>query len=553
MLLAVGVSPARADVITFNDGKVYKGLIAEEAPGGDSETISFITDTGKLRIPKTRIQQVKNESKAQGYIHIGNAFVAKQSFGEAIKAYQQALDLEPANQAAQQGINNAQSKIGEEQQLNRKEAVDKIEALGVQARQLIGKGDFTGAEKLLKDANQLVPSAEQRTRLAKLISNLYLAWAEERQDKLDAIGAEEKLRLSLAADPNNEQVIDKMLKLWEKDPQKRKQTVNIYETILERHPEDKELRKKLGDLYYEMGQTEDAAHHYLELYRLSDEFKGTELETRLAELLDKLQLQCARQKEWDKAIHYLQILAAINPTQVSPIDTIFYQYNKHLQALKPDDIDGKMQLALYAEQNSLDEEALNLYHQLLKNDRTQKLAQEGIDRYALKALTYALRQFQDGLYGQAGALAEQVRTDFPNSTAVQEKAAELVGKANAEEVKDRRQKRELAQNAVKHGDDYYSQAQFYFNNIFSTERRDLPQLGSSRDMAKTYFQYAIHSYQEALQLDPSLQNDPTSPIPVRLKECSSLLQRLNQGAPSMPRDFGAPIAMRTVNIPTNTN
>jgi len=549
MLLALGVGPARADVITFNDGKVYQGLIVGEPSGGDSETISFLTDSGKLRIPKTRIRQIKNESKAQGYIHIGNAFVAKQGYGDAIKAFQQALDLEPANAAAQQGINDAQAKIDQAQRLNRKEAVDKIETLGAQARQLIGKGDFTGAEKLLKNANLLVPSAEQRARLAKLIGNLYYAWAEERQDKLDAIGAEEKLRLALAADPSNELVIDKMLKLWEKDPQKRKQTVSIYETILERHPEDKILRKKLGDLYYAIGQTEDAVHHYLELYRASDEYKGTELEDRLAEMIDKLQLQCARQKQWDKAIHYLQILAAIKPTQVSPIDAVFYQYSKHLQDLKPDDLDGKMQLALYAEQNSLDEEALKLYRQMLKSDRSRKPAQEGIDRYAVKALTYAQHQYQDGLYGQAGALAEQVRTDFPNSADVAEKAAELIGKANAEEVKDRRQRRELAQTALKHGDDYYSQAQFYFNNIFSTQMRDLPQLGSSRDMAKQYFQYAIHAYQEALLLDPSLKNDPTSPINVRLTECASLLQRLTQGAPSMARDFGSPMAPRSVNVP----
>jgi tetratricopeptide (TPR) repeat protein len=529
---------AQADIVTYKNGKVIKGII--EAQPGETDTVTLITDTGKIRIPRIRISAIQQESKSQGYLNIGAQYAAKGDLSGAIRAFQQAVDSDPANQNAKKLLDEAQAKLVEQQRTSRSDALNQIDKLGAQAKDLIKKGEFKQAENILKDADRLVPNAEQRAKLAGLISNMYLAWAEEREDKLDHTGSEQKLNLALAADPNNEKVVEKMLTLWEEDPAKRSQTVNIYETILERHPEDRILRKKLGDLYYKMNRIEDATHHYLELYKESKEYREGEVETRLIECLNKLHLQYARQKDFDKAIYYFQLLAALDQS-VDPTEVISYQYAKREKDLNPKDLKGRLALAQFAEQNGLTQNALEQYRILFKIPQSKAVALAALTRFAQKNMTTARQQFQTGNYLMAAAMADQTRSEFPEIVKVQEEAADLIGRAAAEQAKDRRQKRELAKDVLKRGDEFYQQGQVHLNNLFSTERTNNPRLMSDRDMAKNYFTLAIKAYQEALQLDPSLGTDAESLVNVNLAQARTMLDRLNRRAPSMPENFGRPI------------
>lgn len=534
-LFALDLGAPRADIVTYYNGKVLKGIVEESAQ--DPDNISFTGDMGKIRIPRSRIKDIQRESKAQGFINLGQSSVAKQDFTTALRFFQQALDLEPANPKAKQLIDEIQGRIVEQQRLSRADAVSQIDKLAAQARDLARQGQFKKAEEQLKEADKLVPNPEQAQKLATVISDLYLAWAEEREDKLDKGGAEQKLNLALAANPNNEKVIEKMLLLWEDNPQKREQVTKVYETILERHPQNRDLRKKLGDLYYEMGRSEDSEHHYMILYKDNDQYKGTELESRLVELLDKLHLQYARQKDFDKAIYYYKVLSTIS-SEVDPTAIIFYQYAKRANQVRPDDLKGRLDLAQFAEQNGLDQEALKTYRDLLAFDGAKEPAQAGIQRYAQKALATAQFQLQSGNYTLAMSLAEQVRTDYPNVESIQEKLSELIARARAEQEKDRRQRRELAKDVLQRADEFYQTGWTHFNNIFNVERRNMPGLVSDRAMAKQYFNYAVDAYQEALRIDPSLGTESESLINVRLNECRNMLARLNQRPPALPENYG---------------
>jgi tetratricopeptide (TPR) repeat protein len=318
-----------------------------------------------------------------------------------------------------------------------------------------------------------------------------------------------------------------LLKLWEGNPDKREQAAHIYETILERHPDNTELRKKLGDLYRQMGDTEDMVRHYLELYKASDDWKGTSLEKALVEGLDKLHRQYARQKDYDKAIKTYNVLASIDPT-TDPTAVIYYQYLKQASDLKPGDTAGRLALAQYAEKYGLDQEALDRYKQLLSEPATHDAALAGYTRYAQKALAMAQLQFDARNYSLSRTLADQVRKDFPQSTDVSEKAAEIIGKAQVEMANERRQNAEQAKDLVKAGDEYYAQADSHFQALFSNQRSTNPLLMNDREEAKRYYTLAIQCYSQALAVDSSLARNPGSLVVVRLGECKTRLASLNQ-------------------------
>lgn len=545
-LLALASVPAQADIITYTDGRTVKGIVEDRA---DSPTVSVITASSRLVIPRTRIREIKHESRSQGYVHIGTEHAARGNLGEAIKAYEAALKEDPANAEAQRLLDEAQGRLADQQRATRSDALSQIDKLALEAQDAIKAGDFKRAEAAYKEANRLVPSPEQAEKLRLAISDMYLKWAEEREDKLDNTGAEEKLNLALAANPNNEDVVQKMLRLWEDDPTKRAQTVNIYETILERHPEDRNMRRKLGDMYFEMNRWEDAATHFLQLYKTSAEYKGTELETKLVECLNRLHLQYAEKKEYDKAIYYFRLLAAIDPS-IDPTGEVVYQYAKRERELPANDVKGRLELARFAQQNGMDQEALEQYRKLIKFPAAKAEAQKAIDAYAQRALLAAKAQFQQGNFTLAATLAGQIRTDYPEAQTIQEQAADLMGRASAEQAKDRRQRREFAKDLVRRGDEFYQQGWFHLNNLFSTERQNIPRLVSDRQMAKMYFQYAINAYQEAIQADPSLGTDSQSLVNVNLRQARAMLLRLNQRAPTLPENFGRPINTPQSSIPS---
>jgi tetratricopeptide (TPR) repeat protein len=520
---------AQADIITYHNGKELKGIsmtLIEEP-----DVIIFSNATlSMMRIPKGRVAKIEQEPETKGWTHIGMQHMESKNFREAMKAFKQASDLDPNNNEAQRQLKLTQSLISKQEQTNRAQSVDEINLLITRSQELITAQKFEEASKLLRDADRLVPNEEQLQRLPILISDMYYKWAEERLDKYDRLGGEEKLKLALAANPENDQVIEKILSLWKNDadPEKKLQVANVYETMLDRHGEDNALRKELADLYYDLKKFEDAARHYLHLFSSSDQFQGTQLEERLFGILDRLHLQYARLKDYDKAIDYFNMLARINP-QFDPTEVVYYQYLKQSNMLTAEDKEGQLQLALFSEKNRLDEEALRIYRSLLANKTTQAQARAGINRFAKAKLGQAVNVYERGDYALSITLTNQIIKEFPQSQVI-DAAANLAGKAQVEANKQRLYRQELAEDRVRLGNEYYRVAESHFEDLFSTVRKALPRLLSSRTEAKNFYRYAIVAYLEAIRIDPSLATDSNSIVNVRLSDSHTKLRRLNQRA-----------------------
>ncbi|MCL5271552.1 MAG: tetratricopeptide repeat protein [bacterium] len=521
--------PARADVVTYPDGKVLKG-IATDIPD-DPNSIMLETDLGKIRINKSRVRIVK-EAPADGYIEIGQAFRARQKMPEALQAFQKALNIDPANANARKLLDDTQAEVSQQQQMTRQKAVVQIDDLTTQARKLTSQGRFEDAIDLVKQADALVPDPEQKPKLRALLSDIYLGWARERLDKLDKVGAEKQLNLAIAANPDNDEAVSKLLDLWEGDPTKNEQAAAVYETILERHPNDDGMRKKLADIYYSLGRFEDASHHYLILYDKSDKFRGGQLEANLIDCLDRLHRQFARQKDYADAIKYFTILAKIDK-DTDATEVLYYQFMQMAGNVDPNDLKGQLNLGQWAEKNGIDQEALRIYRRLVDYKETQDAATAGLMRYAQRTLTDAQTALKIGNYSLAQTLANQLKTDYPKLEKIQESAADIIGQASLKLTEDRRARRERARQLETRANDYYQQAYYNFSNIFSTERENMPILVSSRQEAKKYFGLAIQCYQEVLRIDPTIASDPNSTVNVRLHDSIERLNRLN--APLPPR------------------
>src|SRR5687767_10865436 len=91
----------QADVVTLKDGGIVRGIIQKTAASATAVTIA--TEKGQISIPRTRIANVQEESPAQGRVQLGDAYRAARKYSEAMREYQAALNLDPANTAARQG------------------------------------------------------------------------------------------------------------------------------------------------------------------------------------------------------------------------------------------------------------------------------------------------------------------------------------------------------------------------------------------------------------------------------------------------------------------
>lgn len=524
-------SAASADVLVLNNGKSMKGIV-EEQPS-DPNSVTFIGALGKQKIPKDRIKSIDKEPPAQGYIHIGDEYMRLEKPNEALQAFNQALQADPNSEAAKQKRAAAQEAIDRIQMNRRQDDIQEIEAIKGQVLDLIRQKQFERAEETLKKASDLKPTEAQKKELQQLVGDVYFAWAQERLDKLDRGGAEEKLNLALAATPNNDQVIQALLQLWENQPDKKDQLLRIYETVLARKPDDNAMRLKVADLQYESGNVEEAAVNYLKLYNSSDRFQGTALETRLREALDRLHMQYAQKQDFDQAMLYFNMLAKIDPNVDHSI-LRYYEYMKRASAVKGDDVEGRLGLARYAEQNLLHDVAIQNYRRVLELDPENEVARAAINRYALDIITEAKQAYAKQDYYLAKTLALTAKEDFPESKEAVLTADQIIGQSNNEIIRDQRQKRDLAREYVQRGDTCYQQALVFYRDIFNQEvSGSTALLSTPKADAIRHFKCAIAAYETAIKIDPSVGNDPSALITYNLQQSRAYLARLTQPPPQL--------------------
>lgn len=520
---------SRADVITLTNGKTMKGIVRD---ADSPNELVFIGVHGKLTMRRSRIREIKTESPGMGYVHIGDAFKARGELTDALASYRSGLGVEPDLALARERIKTVEAAIDERQSNRRRDQIQSIEAVMSQIQTAIAEGSFEQAESMIEQADELVPTPSQSEALRGLVGELYLRWAEFYLDRLNKPGAEEKLNLALAADADNEQVIAYLLRLWEDQPGKKERILQIYETVLDRKPEDMVLRRKVADLHYELGHLEDSVSLYLKIYETSDRFKSTMLEARILEVLGRLHRQFAMNQDFEQAIAFYQMRESMGGAD-NPQLLALYEYLNHARSIDGAGVEGRLEMAAFAEARRLDERALRDYRRALELVPDNEAALDALNRYALDLIGQAQYQYEHADYYLAKTLAERARSDFPESREAALRSAEIIARAQTEIVRDKREKRELSREYIKRGDEFFSRGEQFYRRITDTQQIVSSPVASDKSEAIRNFQYAIDAYETAQQLDPSLASEAGSLVEVQIRESRRRLRQLKAPAPQV--------------------
>lgn len=531
--IVLGGTSAWADIITLTNGKVLKGVAKFSAE--DPSVVIFIGPDGRMNLPRNRVANIEEENEAMGWIHIGLVHRSRKQFPLALQDFQKALELGTDDALATQYLNETQQMIGQENKLNREQTVARIDEMADEVRKAIDMQNFAKAEEILGQVDGLVPDEDQKTMLRQLVSKLYLAWAQERADKFDPIGQEEMLNKALAADPENVEILDKMLEIWENDDTKMDQVANVYEMMLEQNPQDRVLRAKLATIYDQLRMPEDVVRHDLILYKEEQmEDSGAVAEDRLIKNVNTLHRRYAGEGDFEKAIYYAKLEQSINP-DVDPLDLHNYEFMQFKRGLDLKQPGDQLKLAVYAEEHGMFNEALESYRFVLTKDEENPEALAAIYRFANRDLKEAQLMFRSGQWSLAMALAEQVKRQYPEATEVSMEAMKIIGSASIEIEKDRRARKEQAREILDQANIFYETAERHFNSLFDEERSEIPSLSNPRNEARRYYQLALEAYEQVIDIDSSYESS-SSIVTVRIAECKKRLRSLNRSAqPSRTR------------------
>ncbi len=520
---------SRADIIVLTNGKTMKGIVRD---ADSPNELVFIGVHGRLTMRRSRVKEIKKESPGMGYVHIGDEFMARSEFTDALASYRSGLDAEPDLALARERIKAVEEAIDERESNRRRDQIQSIEDVMSQVQAAITEGSFETAESMIEQADELVPTPSQSESLRGLVGDLYLRWAEFHLDRLNKPAAEEKLNLALAADANNEQVITYLLQLWEDQPGKKERILQIYETVLERKPEDMVLRRKVADLHYELGHLEESVSIYLKIYESSDRFRSTTLEARIVEVLGRLHRQFAMNQDFEQAIAFYRMHESMGGEE-NPQLLALYEYLNHARSVDGAGLEGRLELAAFAEERRLDERALRDYRRALELVPDNQAALDALNRYALDLIGQAQNQYEHADYYLAKTLAERARREFPESREAALRSAEIVSLSQTEIVRDKREKRELSREYIKRGDEFFSRGEQFYRRITDTQQIVSSPVASDKSEAIRNFQYAIDAYETAKQLDPSLASEAGSLVDVQITESRRRLRQLQAPAPQV--------------------
>jgi tetratricopeptide (TPR) repeat protein len=199
------------------------------------------------------------------------------------------------------------------------------------------------------------------------------------------------------------------------------------------------------------------------------------------------------------------------------------------------DPNSRVELAKFAEDWGLISTAKQEYANILAIAPTNQAALEGMKRYAQNDLNDARGFFDLAQYGLAMQKASEVLKEYSLYPDIVKEAQALVAKAQVEEQKVQKDKKQQAVALALRGDDYYNQGMSYFSSYVSTNIRESARVFSARDEAAKYFRQAITAWQYAIQLDPSLGEQTSYNLRFKIADANQkYVVMANRNPPRLP-------------------
>ena len=526
-VLLLIIRSAVADVIVLNSGERRTGLVIESP--SDPDNVVFESSVGEMKIARNRIARIEKEALDASYMHISRDYFGRQNFAKAKEYADKAIGANPANEGALQLIDDINKTIADRAQNEIKEQVRQVDANIEKLGELIKEQKLTDAQKLLELIERKELSTAQSETLHFLKVRLLYQQGMQAIDRLNPKGATEYFESALKLDPNNQEVFNQLLALWQNDPNMANKVISIYEERLKNNPGNIELSYTIADLYYKQRNL-DKALPYLVNIKQNAKTADSILDSRLREALTSAHENAAATGQFEKAAEVYNTLLKLYPNE-DPTILYFYQYSAQLATLSPDDITSHIALGDFCRERGLDNEALERYTFALEKDPKNQKALEGVKFYAQKDLAEInsafTRKDYDTVIYKAGILAR----NFPNLSDVISQGNELKERAENELRRETRETKARALALARRGDEFYATAESHANALKSTERKTTFFVMNDKEEAKKFYRRAIDTWEAALSIDSSLGSRETEDLNTKIGDARARLFALSRVIP----------------------
>ncbi len=517
---------AVADVLIFTTGERKEGLIkSDKTP----DSIVFISAGGEMRIPRSRIAKIIKEPHDVSYVKIGKGYLARQDYAAARRYFEKALELNPGNEDAHKSIDAIEDHLRQEAAHRIRERSEEINLSIKKIGELMEEKKFEEASGLLDKTERANPSPAQAASLKNLKARLHYLWGLNSLDHLNPRGAATHFEKSLAIQPHNQEVFEKLVAIWEKDPNMTENVIAIYKQQYRVNPHNLEIARRLADLYFRTRNYAEAIPYLTKIHEKSTT-PDPLIEHRLRNSLAQLYTTAATGKDFVTAALYYRQLLKTFPNQ-DPTPLYYYEYAGMLKELKPDDYAGHVKLGNFCKEHHLNEEAKKEFLYVLDHNPRNVGALKGLTEYARNDLAEAELAFRKKDYDATVYLVGQIANDYIKLPGILTSAYELKERAENEIRREKRNKSERALRLAQRGDEYYATANAHINALKSTDRRSDIHLMSDKEEAKKFLNRAIGVWEKALKIDPSLARIDSEDLNTKLRDARAKLYSLTRVIP----------------------
>jgi tetratricopeptide (TPR) repeat protein len=527
ILFTLLASLAFADIVVFKTGEIKTGLVIES--DSDADNIVLVSTSGEIKIPRDRISKITREAADVSYVKIGRGYFDLKDYASARENLEKALQINSENEEAQKLLSDIQEEIKRETARNKKERSLKTDQQLQSVADLIKEEKFADAQKLLDEIERSETSPDQKTTSKSLYFLLYYKWGLNQLDRLNPKGAGEYFEKALSLQPDNQEVFDKLLSIWDRDPNMTDKVISIYEKKARQNPDDMDLARKLSDLLFRNGKIE-AAFPYLLM--IQEKTKGADVIAagRLREVLTNLHSNAAAKKQYPLAAKYYQYFLDNFPGQ-DPTPLYYYQYSEMRLSVSETDYEGHINLADFCKDHHLDDDAKSELLYVIARAPLNERALKGLSEYALKDLGEAQMSFDKGDYDATLYQVDQIVNNYMKLPDVLASAYELKERAENEIRREQKDKKSRALALANRGDEYYTTAESYINNMKSTEVRTDNRIISYKEEAKRFLNRALSVWEAALKIDPTLARPDTEDLNTKIQDARQRLYGLTRMIP----------------------
>jgi S1-C subfamily serine protease len=292
----------------------------------------------------------------------------------------------------------------------------------------------------------LTPTADQQKRILDLKKALYKKWALELEDKLRAADAAKYFEKLLILDPSDKDANDRLIVIWEKQPEKTPQVIEAYKSRLAQNSGDTATRRKLADKYMEYARIlltdksdipdrarrvdalhESAVEHY-ETLADGKESPHPDIAVAVSNCLTSLYTHAEWRRDYDRAIAYYKRLQKYSDKAG---DDVLYtlEYRRDVLKIGGRDPDALTTLALRADKQGLVDLARTNIWDLKRQFPDNASVNRALSMYAARDLADALGALNTFNYERADTIAGRIAGQYRFVPGMAERAAQIQSQA----------------------------------------------------------------------------------------------------------------------------